>query len=53
VNATEHNIMGSLTAKAWAIRLAAEAAISVLGVDGIIMCRGAWTQNSPTSRKLG
>ena len=41
VNAAEHNIVDSLAAKAWAIRLATEAAVSVLGVDSIIMSRPA------------
>ena len=41
VNAVEHNIVDSLAAKAWAIRLATEAAVSVLGVDSIIMSRPA------------
>jgi T-complex protein 1 subunit theta len=41
VNAAENNIVDSLAAKAWAIRLATEAAVSVLGVDSIIMSRPA------------
>jgi len=41
LNATEHNIVDSLAAKAWAIRLATEAAVSVLSVDSIIMSRPA------------
>ncbi|KAI0000970.1 T-complex protein 1 [Russula vinacea] len=41
VNAAEHGIVDSLAAKAWAIRLATEAAVSVLGVDSIIMSRPA------------
>ncbi|KAF8504700.1 T-complex protein 1 [Russula emetica] len=41
VNAAEHNIVDSLAAKAWAIRLATEAAVSVLSVDSIIMSRPA------------
>ncbi|KAI0302325.1 T-complex protein 1 [Multifurca ochricompacta] len=41
VNAAERNIVDSLAAKAWAIRLATEAAISVLNVDSIIMSRPA------------
>jgi T-complex protein 1 subunit theta len=41
VNAVEHNIVDSLAAKAWAIRLATEAAVSVLSVDSIIMSRPA------------
>ena len=41
LNATEHNIVDSLAAKSWAIRLATEAAVSVLSVDSIIMSRPA------------
>lgn len=41
VNVAEHNIVDSLAAKAWAIRLATEAAVSVLSVDSIIMSRPA------------
>ena len=41
LNAPEHNIVDSLAAKAWAIRLATEAAVSVLSVDSIIMSRPA------------
>jgi T-complex protein 1 subunit theta len=41
LNATEHEIVDSLAAKAWAIRLATEAAVSVLSVDSIIMSRPA------------
>lgn len=41
VNATERNIVDSLAAKAWAIRLATEAAVTVLSVDSIIMSRPA------------
>jgi T-complex protein 1 subunit theta len=41
LNATEYNIVDSLAAKAWAIRLATEAAVSVLSVDSIIMSRPA------------
>ncbi|KAH8994414.1 T-complex protein 1 [Lactarius akahatsu] len=41
VNVTERNIVDSLAAKAWAIRLATEAAVSVLSVDSIIMSRPA------------
>jgi len=37
VNVTERNIVDSLAAKAWAIRLAIEAALSVLSVDSIVM----------------
>jgi T-complex protein 1 subunit theta len=41
VEVTERNIVDSLAAKAWAIRLATEAAVSVLSVDSIIMSRPA------------
>ena len=41
LDATEHNIVDSLAAKAWALRLATEAAVSVLSVDSIIMSRPA------------
>ncbi|KAH9067653.1 T-complex protein 1 [Lactarius vividus] len=41
INVTERNIVDSLAAKAWAIRLATEAAVSVLSVDSIIMSRPA------------
>jgi len=41
LDATEHDIVDSLAAKAWAIRLATEAAVSVLSVDSIIMSRPA------------
>ena len=41
MNAPEHNIVDSLAAKEWAIRLATEAAVSVLSVDSIIMSRPA------------
>ncbi|TFY52423.1 hypothetical protein EVG20_g10555 [Dentipellis fragilis] len=40
-SATEHNILDSLAAKSWAIKLATEAAVSVLSVDSIIMSRPA------------
>ncbi|KAI0366780.1 T-complex protein 1 [Pilatotrama ljubarskyi] len=39
--ATEHQILDSLAAKQWAIKLATEAATSVLAVDSIIMSRPA------------
>ncbi|EGN92785.1 hypothetical protein SERLA73DRAFT_190646 [Serpula lacrymans var. lacrymans S7.3] len=39
--ATEHKILDSLAAKTWAIRLATEAAVSVLSVDSIIMSKPA------------
>ena len=39
--ATEHEILDSLAAKQWAIKLATEAATSVLAVDAIIMSRPA------------
>ncbi|KAI0061201.1 T-complex protein 1 [Artomyces pyxidatus] len=41
LSAVEANIVDSLAAKAWAIKLATEAAISVLSVDSIIMSRPA------------
>jgi T-complex protein 1 subunit theta len=41
LDSPEHNIVDSLAAKAWAIRLATEAAVSVLSVDSIIMSRPA------------
>ncbi|KAG6858483.1 hypothetical protein C0995_002483 [Termitomyces sp. Mi166 len=37
----EHKIYDSLVAKSWAIKLATEAAISVLSVDSIIMSKPA------------
>ena len=39
--ATKHNIYDSLAAKSWAIKLATEAACSVLSVDSIIMSKPA------------
>jgi len=39
--ATDHKILDSLAAKHWAIRLATEAAVSVLSVDSIIMSKPA------------
>ena len=39
--ATEHQILDSLAAKQWAIKLATEAATSVLSVDSIIMSKPA------------
>ncbi|KIM58489.1 hypothetical protein SCLCIDRAFT_16768 [Scleroderma citrinum Foug A] len=39
--ATEHKILDSLAAKSWAIKLATEAAVSVLSVDSIIMSKPA------------
>ncbi|KAH7929510.1 T-complex protein 1 [Leucogyrophana mollusca] len=39
--ATEYKILDSLAAKSWAIRLATEAAVSVLSVDSIIMSKPA------------
>ncbi|KAL6304330.1 T-complex protein 1 [Sparassis latifolia] len=39
--ATEHGINDSLAAKSWAIKLATEAAVSVLSVDSIIMSKPA------------
>ncbi|KDQ56344.1 hypothetical protein JAAARDRAFT_36519 [Jaapia argillacea MUCL 33604] len=41
LQATEYKILDSLVAKSWAIRLATEAAVSVLGVDSIIMSKPA------------
>lgn len=38
---TEHKIYDSLAAKSWAIKLATEAAVSVLSVDSIIMSKPA------------
>ncbi|KAI6029304.1 hypothetical protein PISMIDRAFT_249650 [Pisolithus microcarpus 441] len=39
--ATEHRILDSLAAKSWALKLATEAAVSVLSVDSIIMSKPA------------
>jgi T-complex protein 1 subunit theta len=39
--AADHKILDSLGAKTWAIRLATEAAVSVLSVDSIIMSKPA------------
>ncbi|THH27334.1 hypothetical protein EUX98_g6856 [Antrodiella citrinella] len=39
--ATDYKILDSLAAKSWAIRLATEAAVSVLSVDSIIMSKPA------------
>ncbi|KAF5392070.1 hypothetical protein D9757_003333 [Collybiopsis confluens] len=41
LKASEHQIYDSLAAKSWAIRLATEAAVSVLSVDSIIMSKPA------------
>lgn len=41
LSAVDYNILDSLAAKSWAIRLATEAAVSVLSVDSIIMSRPA------------
>ncbi|KAI0046463.1 T-complex protein 1 [Auriscalpium vulgare] len=41
LNAGEANIVDSLAAKSWAIKLATEAAVAVLSVDSIIMSRPA------------
>ncbi|KAI0090887.1 T-complex protein 1 [Irpex rosettiformis] len=41
LDATEHKILDSLVAKQWAIRLATDAAVSVLSVDSIIMSKPA------------
>ncbi|KAI0800251.1 T-complex protein 1 [Fomes fomentarius] len=41
LSSTEHQILDSLAAKQWAIKLATEAAASVLSVDSIIMSRPA------------
>lgn len=41
LNAVDYKILDSLAAKSWAIRLATEAAVSVLSVDSIIMSKPA------------
>ena len=41
LSATEHQLLDSLAAKQWAIKLATEAATSVLSVDSIILSRPA------------
>ena len=41
LEATKHQILDSLAAKQWAIKLATEAAVSVLAVDSIIMSKPA------------
>ncbi|KLO15150.1 T-complex protein 1 [Schizopora paradoxa] len=41
LSASEHGILDSLAAKSWAIKLATEAAVSVLSVDNIIMSKPA------------
>jgi T-complex protein 1 subunit theta len=41
INTAERKLFDSLAAKSWAIRLATEAAISVLSVDSIIMSKPA------------
>jgi len=41
LNSSEHGIYDSLAAKTWAIKLATEAAVSVLSVDSIIMSKPA------------
>ncbi|KAJ4481085.1 chaperonin Cpn60/TCP-1 family [Lentinula aciculospora] len=41
IKASEHEVYDSLAAKSWAIRLATEAAVSVLSVDSIIMSKPA------------
>ncbi|KAF6748613.1 chaperonin Cpn60/TCP-1 family [Ephemerocybe angulata] len=41
LDASEHKIYDSIAAKKWAIKLATEAAISVLSVDSIIMSKAA------------
>lgn len=41
LKASQHQIYDSLAAKSWAIRLATEAAVSVLSVDSIIMSKPA------------
>ncbi|GJE94734.1 T-complex protein 1 [Phanerochaete sordida] len=41
LDTVEHKILDSLAAKSWAIRLATEAAVSVLSVDSIIMSKPA------------
>lgn len=41
MQAAKAGIVDSLAAKSWSIRLATEAAVTVLGVDSIIMSRPA------------
>ncbi|KAF9074511.1 chaperonin Cpn60/TCP-1 family [Rhodocollybia butyracea] len=41
LHSSEHQIYDSIAAKSWAIRLATEAAVSVLSVDSIIMSKPA------------
>ena len=41
LEATKHQILDSLAAKQWAIKLSTEAAVSVLTVDSIIMSKPA------------
>ncbi|KAK7691961.1 hypothetical protein QCA50_005366 [Cerrena zonata] len=41
LNTSQHSIYDSLAAKSWAIKLATEAAVSVLSVDSIIMSKPA------------
>lgn len=41
INTVERKLFDSLAAKTWAIRLATEAATSVLSVDSIIMSKPA------------
>ena len=41
LQADEHKIYDSLAAKSWALKLATEAAVSVLSVDSIIMSKPA------------
>ena len=41
LDTSEHKILDSLIAKQWAIRLATDAAVSVLSVDSIIMSKPA------------
>ncbi|KIY51455.1 T-complex protein 1 [Fistulina hepatica ATCC 64428] len=41
LDASAHNILDSLASKSWAIKLATEAAVSVLSVDSIIMSKPA------------
>jgi chaperonin GroEL (HSP60 family) len=41
LQSNEHKIYDSLAAKSWALKLATEAAVSVLSVDSIIMSKPA------------
>jgi len=48
-----HEILDSLAAKHWAIKLATEAACSVLSVDSIIMSKPLGGQRSAAGGELG